>query len=506
MNKYYAENIDIRTMLFRYTVLSNLFGLKFDNCDSEQKLAKNEISDILKGMYSEQKERLLFLYASGVINHDTLMSLIQYNNADFLSDIVDMEKYLLNDEGKDINARIPYKIYNSAISLCAASKKHSTLEPINFIEAIEALRLDYQHIAVINGLIACDDMLMDYMRDVGLEFVKYDVGADRVELYDNINNDSYYADFKSRNTFDLNVLADIIQNSPVGNSENGYPEETVNTAMDYPYIADSRTFLSYLKVYDKAYGKEFLTQLNGAYTEDIQKAYQTFLNEMKLKFKISGYARRRKICGDKINHFDYDYNTIKDNELVSHELKKEDNLNDTINLPETYISMDKSGLMRKALYEYAKKRVLPDKFVAEMYYSEEIYYFVYDRDKDIFNELDTEAFTRDLFNFNKVWSVVRKAAAERKIVSDGTNVRFIYLNEIPEEEQEYAKALAKEQFEKQQEMRKSSASMSTLKQLISNAQNAKAAEETKKQQQNSDSENNSAAYKSKLGNRIINKK
>ena len=106
--KYYSDNVNIRTMMYRYAVINSLLGLRFDDIDVSLKLAKEDISNILNESYSEQKERILFLCASGVLNYQKIEQLIIHNNVDFLEDVMALENQLMADEEKSDDARIPY--------------------------------------------------------------------------------------------------------------------------------------------------------------------------------------------------------------------------------------------------------------------------------------------------------------------------------------------------------------------------------------------------------------
>lgn len=464
--KYYSDNVNIRTMMYRYAVINSLLGLRFDDIDVSLKLAKEDISNILNESYSEQKERILFLCASGVLNYQKIEQLIIHNNVDFLEDVMALENQLMADEEKSDDARIPYSVLEDALLICAAAKKYDFLSSADFKETVTELAKRPSEITIINGLIACNRELTEFMHDIGAKFVRLTPDM-TVEVYSDLEHDEYFETVMSElSDFDITSVSD----SDIADEN--------SKIYDYPFIADSNMLLKYLKVYSKLFGKDFLRHITedaANISEDIITEYEKYVDDKKLTFNIGGFVRRRKVCGDIVNHYDYDYNTVENNELKKQELiKAQDYSCPPIKLIRgTDVKNDCTAeeLRIKALNKYKKDKILPDRFVAEIFCDNNAYYYVYCRETDKFESVDTAEFSKQLFDFNKIWSVVRKAAAERKIIVVGNNITFPYLDEVAPDEQKYAIEIAREQYERQKaRQQKSSTQISTLRQLMSGAE------------------------------------
>ena len=225
-----------------------------------------------------------------------------------------------------------------------------------------------------------------------------------------------------------------------------------------------------------------------------------------MTFDIHGYIRRRNICGSIINHFDYDFNRIEDNKLIESTLTENESFSATITLSENDVksACADSELVGKALNKYKRTKILPEDFLAEIFYNGVTMYFVYSKSDDKFRKVDSSEFSAQLFDFDKIWSVVRKASAENKIMLVNGNLSFPYIDEILPEEQIYALAMAKEQYVLKMQQKKSSSNISTLKKLIAGAKNELDVKNEEKIQKQQIKQQKFEEAKMKLANRIQN--
>lgn len=495
-SKYISYDADMRTMMYRYSVLANYMGINFEGADkTSEKLSKADAEEILRENYSEQKERILFLCGTGVLNYDNIKPLIIRNNTTFIDDVIALEQQLMADTDKSDDERVPYSILENSLIVSAISKKYNNvLTTVDFSQIMSSLRM-CPDVSVVNGLIACKSDYIEFLREIGLDFVKINADTGNVELYDEIRNDKF---------FDT-LISNLVSISDIKEAFDSDDVELKSKAYDYPFAADSKKCLDYLKVYNKVFGKEFLKDFSGK-SEDIENAYDDFVNYKKLTINISGYVRRRKVCGDTVNHYDYDYNVIENNELTKSELVKGQDYNAVVKLSKEDAKGDFSSemMLEKALNKYKKQIILPDRFVAEIFYDKQIHYFVYDYNTDKFTAVSADLFTKQLFDFNKVWGLVRKAAAERRIIAVGNNITFPYLDELSHEEQLYAIEIAREQYERQKAQRNASGQISTLKKLISNAKEGAEAQAAEKAAAEEAKKARLAEAQAKKNNRINN--
>ena len=83
---YISEDADMQTMLFRYSIMVDVFNARLP----QELVCKNKLDDelkkkILRKPYTEQIDRLIFLYGVGVLNTEAIKSLVLHNDSDFLS-------------------------------------------------------------------------------------------------------------------------------------------------------------------------------------------------------------------------------------------------------------------------------------------------------------------------------------------------------------------------------------------------------------------------------------
>ena len=445
----------MRTMIYRYTVMQELLGIRFDNTEPICRLPKADIVEILSEIYSEQKERLLFLVASGVLEYDNVRHLIIKCNTDILNDVKMLEARLMEDD------EIPYSVLEQALVVSAETKKSSLLTTYDFDSILGELK-KMPEITIKNGLVGCANKeYQQFLFNIGMIFVTVDEETGEIKKCE-------------------------IQD------DNAFP-------------ADGYKCMLYQNVYNKTFGKDFIEHIvteNYINGDNIADEYEKYVTEQRLTFDICGYVRRRHICGDTVNHFDYDFNRIEDNELVESTMKSDSNYKAQIKLSESDVKAPCSDeeLIIKALNKYKKINILPDDFLAEVFYNTACHYFVYKQDTDKFQKVRSAEFSMQLFDFNKIWSVVRKAAAENKIMVINNNLTFPYIDEILPEEQTYALALAKEQYEIKLARKQESKHISTLKKLISDAKS----EINNKEQEKIDKIRRLNEAKAKMNNRITN--
>ena len=457
--KYYSDSADMLTMAYRYTVLNSFLGIKFNDAEPECTLPREDAKEILAEEYSEQKERLLFLVASGVLKYKNVKHLIIGNVHDFLDDVVELEEQLMSDE------ELSFSILEEALLVSSATKLSDKLVKYDFNTVLSELK-KHPDISVENGLVSCRNKEYEmFLKNIGLVFVR-------------INDDG------------IICKADKI-------TEDNF------------YVSDVYRTMLYLNVYDKIFGKDFIEKIigrNDINGDNIQEEYERYVIEQRLTFDIHGYIRRRNICGSIINHFDYDFNRIEDNKLIESTLTENESFSATITLSENDVksACADSELVGKALNKYKRTKILPEDFLAEIFYNGVTMYFVYSKSDDKFRKVDSSEFSAQLFDFDKIWSVVRKASAENKIMLVNGNLSFPYIDEILPEEQIYALAMAKEQYVLKMQQKKSSSNISTLKKLIAGAKNELDVKNEEKIQKQQIKQQKFEEAKMKLANRIQN--
>lgn len=415
---YISEDADMQTMIFRYSVLVDVFGARLPTeLKCENKFPDELKKKILRRPYTEQIDRLVFLYGTGIISEDVLKNLVLHNDSDFLSDVLDLENEVRKNEGADGADIMPYEQLQKIILLCANSKKYDELSAVSFNEVLEII--SSIHIFITDdGFIRCDGDLTEFLNNLGEPFGYYDTDSDNIQI-----EQPQYISAAVSDGYD--ILSD---KSPI--------------AVDCAHIRH------YLKVYDRLYGRDFITYAaeNGLpFDEDYWGEYEKYLSNVKLCFDFKAYPRKREICGSKVNYYDYAVNSIEENRLVSSELNAADDYSVSLRLDVDEPLQD-SELTEKALRKYRTSRQLIENMVIEVAHAGRTDIYIY-KDGNI-SPVDSAEFHRQLFDFNKIWSVIQMCSREKKIRRNGDVITLPqeFMDEIAPDQREYANNMIKEQY------------------------------------------------------------
>lgn len=424
----------VYSMMFRYAVISKVFGIEMPKDVEVQILSEDAAVQIKAETHSEKIDRLLFLYGAGVISEETALQLIITNKSDFFDDITAAENAVITDENSNAEDNLSNEQIESILLCSSNTKKYAEMQPISFAEAQELAGLP--HISLVDGLAKVTDS--DYYKfliDLGEQF-------GTVTKDDSIRteeNPQY-----------------LLENEEVkkGDVKSQY----------YPFPLNLKRLLRYSAVYDKPYGKDFIKfakENSLPIDEKYESRYEEYIKKIKLHFTVKSYNRKRHVCGDKINWFDYAAaadGSITDNLNADH--AKEIDL-------DVFADYTDKELIRKAIDKFRSIIPLDEGTVIEVYHnSEKTLYLV---KKSGLESLDNEKFHVMLFDFNKIWGIIQLCSRSRQIkVIDGKiTIPDNFMEEIEPTEREYAERIIKEQYLIMKERRKSNRLIRTLSELKS---------------------------------------
>lgn len=414
---YISDDTDMQTMLFRYSIMVDVFNAHLPaELKCQYHLSDDLKKKILRQPYSEQNDRLILLFGMGIIGEATLKELVLHNKTDFLSDVIKLEDRVRTDEDKNESERLSYETLEQIILLCANSQKFDEFSPLPFEQAEKLI--SNSHIFIENGFVKCDKDMAMLVNESGGQMGYYDENSDSIF----IEKPEY-------------VAAALADNYDVSS-------ETA------PIVTDYKALLCYSYVYDLLYGREFIKYAcdnHIPYDENYAAAYEKYLKKIKLTFNINAYTKKRNICGNKVNYFDYAFNTVENNELVQTALNADEAYSAEIVLDvnENYTDAE---LTVKALNKYKNSRQLLDKTVIEIMHGNNILLYIYDSDN--FTAIDSTSFRNQLFDFDKIWSVIQLCSRDGSLkrVNNTITIPQKYLNEIEPNQREYAERMISEQY------------------------------------------------------------
>lgn len=447
LENYISENADMQTMLFRNSLMVEAFG---DILKGEEKVKCVQTFDdelkklILRRPYSEQMEKLVFLYVAGVLERDVFINLAVHNNSDFLSDVISAENYLLESEGRSEEDILPVSLVSKLLLMCANSKKIANLSPIDFKAAAQLIS-NFHITLTKSGFIHCDRDVTKFLHSLGEPFGIYDINANETLMQTEAQNDF------------------VLQAADSEDYETNPEEKPL--AMNYVNLA------AFLSVYDEVYGRDFIrfaAENKLSVRDNFKQSYEDYLKEIKLKFKFNAYSRKQHICGDRVNAIDYKSLNVSNNTLVSAPLNNDNAYSKDIFIePNEYA--EEGELMKMALRRYQNCRQLYDDMVLEVIHCNEKFLFV-NRDSNLI-PVNNDDFHRELFDFNKIWGIIQKCSRERKITKTGNeiNIPSEYMSEIPPEQHVYVINMVKEQYKMSVARQRSNPVMHTMNDIRAQA-------------------------------------
>lgn len=432
-----GETDDIQSMIFRYAVIVEAFKTKLSKEFKVKQLSEETIKILNVEEHSEQVDRLTVLYGAGIISEDVYKAIVINNYSDYLEDVIAAENKVRIDEDEENDYdKLPYEKIEAALLLSVNSKKYEAMQHINFDTALKLMGMN--HITVCNGFVKCDKEVTRFLHNMG-EPLAYLTSDDEIEIEENEENIEI-------------ILAD---------------EDDVKSS-DFPFVINIRTLLNYLTILDEPFGRDYIKYAidnDVPFDDNYLVGYEHYVNDVKLTFEIKAYPRKRYICGTIINHFDYD---IRSDEEIVEEVSFYDS---TIKLNVAERTSDEE-LLIKALESYKNSKQPQEYMLVEVFHSGNSQYLIYKNEG--FFSVDEETYKKDLFNFDKIWSIIQMCSRTHQIrkVADGKiTIPDTFFDEIPENERVYAVNLIKEQYLRMQQKRKTNPIVQSLNSLQSQASN-----------------------------------
>ena len=133
--KYAGKSGMTYAMLFRYAVISAVWGIEIPQDIKLKKFSAETVDTLKAEKHSEITDRLIFLYGAGVISEETAVNLIKSNKADFYEDIIAVENTVISDIDKNEEDTLPYKQIENILLCAANSKNYPEIQSVSFAEA-----------------------------------------------------------------------------------------------------------------------------------------------------------------------------------------------------------------------------------------------------------------------------------------------------------------------------------------------------------------------------------
>ena len=438
--KNITTDYNVQTAVYRFWVVSKVCGMK--DTDEVREMPQNDLNKINFLSMTETLERLLFLYGAGIIDFKTIDRI--HKIKDDVSDVLrDAEDFLIAQQETYERERFPADKLSDVILCSALSKVYAGKDCMTFDDVRNLCSLD--SIKIVNGCIkVADKELMDMLLDLG-------------EFFQNCNDKEIFPGPETD-------ISNILENDDFKRGD--------IYAEGYPFMVYPKRLLYYEKIRKQIYGIEFLkyaVKCGLSFDDDLIDKYGRYIKRVKCSFDISCYHRKRSVCGDTVNQFDYFTNVHEDTAGAD----GTEHIELSILTEET-----DEKLVNMALHEFSLKVPIQNDTVLEVRNQSRIKLFVYRNDE--FIPIEAENFRKQLFDYDSIWQTIQNYAADHNIraVNGKVEVPLELMELFDEDNKPYAERMIREQYARQID-NKGGKIISKLSDLISNAAEKMKIEENK---------------------------
>ena len=466
--KKMGEDYDVNTAAYRFAVI--LKTLNYSLPEDIPVLTSDTASELLTQDMSGQIEKLLFLFGADVITEEDVNRLFGISQ-DISGVLNEAESFLKMDNKRTEKERMLREVFRTALVCAAVSAQYTSEdERLSFDDARKIIGL--KSVEIVNGYVKVRNKnLLELLIKCGESFGH---AGTNVEADNNIEN--------------------LLGDEDVRNGNTG--------SACYPIMMTPKHLKYYDDVFNRAYGADFIEY---AVEHDIKpdeqyiSRFEQYRSDIKCKFTISSYERKRRICGDKINQFDYFLNV--ENEKLNVDRR------DTVTVDQE-TEKSEEELLRIALDKYCGKIPVQNDTVLEVLHNQKIMLFVI-KDHD-YVPLESESFRSRLFDLEEMWGKIIAYTGEHplKLINGKLEIPIEFINQFDVDIREYAANLIAEQYSRQRGHSMGNKVISKLSELEEDAaeksgrkQRMREQRERLKQERrksyepdNSDSENNTEGW------------
>lgn len=292
--EYCAADDLIIPYIWRCAFLAKICGVRIPDDTEVVCMNEQEKDSVSSEPYSNALAHLLILFGAGYIRFEQMASLAR-DAKKYEDEILSAESFVIEQSGKDEKEQVSREYIENILLCTIESRKHPEIQTVNFEMARSLCEGPYTTIR--KGFV--------YVKDVAfltvLANVKEPMGGIRggaVEVFPS-----------ERNTGDINQKK-IDEELNKGNT---------NELPDILFLVNLKNAYYIQQIYSKPYSVEFITYAKAEgipFDENFSRKYDEYVLNNKLKVTVSAISRKRNICGDDVNWFDYGTTKYLDKQII----------------------------------------------------------------------------------------------------------------------------------------------------------------------------------------------
>ncbi len=430
--------------VWRGAFIAKICGIEIPDDMNFICMSEKEYNEFASEQYSDALAHLLIMYGSGFIGYENARDLSK-DAAKYSEEIYAAERFIIRQSEKDEKEQVTQELVEKIFLCTVNSKKYPEMQTVTFDIAQRLCEGPYT--VIRNGFV--------FVKDVGFYTLLVNVGesmgcfhADKLSVYTgNQCMSGISAENIEKELFPPKEEKDEKERS----GEKKKAEKKEEKFPELPFLLNLVNICYIQDIYGKPYSVEFIAYAkanNIPFDDNFAREYDRYVREQKLRVTVSATAKKRNICGEPANWFDYCTTKYLDKKIVideAYDLTEQIDLFGKVNKE---IKLNDEFLIDTALNGFIEEHTLTDNTVIEVTFCGKKYLYLFKINGNEKIPLESEKFRRIPFDYNNVWTTVMEWSRSKLIQKKGNEIVVpeSEMEKIAEPDREYAKRMIEEQY------------------------------------------------------------
>ena len=429
---YCASNEKVLSALWRAAFIAKICSIEIPNDIEVRTASQNEVANISAEPFSEALAHLFIMYGAGYISFEKLESIAR--DADkFKDEILAAENFIIEQSSKDEKERVSEEIVRKILLCTINSKKYPEIQTVSFDTARKLC--ESTHTVIHNGFV--------FVKNVGF-------------LTQLLNADEPMGYFK-RGKLEIFRKDEVLRefNENMGIEEILF--EAKNEMPDMPFVINLNNTFYIQKIYERPYAVEFIHYAKKSgipFDDNFENEYTSYVRRNKRRIIVSAISRKREICGDEVNWFDYGTTKYADKKIKIDSSFDYEEMIDLTKQVSDDADMSDDELTELAANTFIELKKPAEQTVIEVTFCGKKKLFLYMDGK--IAAIENEKFRRIPFDYNNVWTTVMEWSRSKLIQKKGNSIVVpdSEMQKLAQNDRKYAQRMIEEQYSLKKESNK----------------------------------------------------
>ena len=421
---YCASDEKVLSVLWRAAFIAKICGIQIPNDIEVRTASQAEVENISAEPFSEALAHLFIMYGAGYIGFKDIESLAR-DAEKFKDEILAAENFIIEQSSKDEKERVSEEIVRKILLCTINSKKYPEIQTVGFDTARKLC--ESTHTVIRNGFV--------FVKDKG--FLTQLVNADEPMGY-----------FK-RGKLEIFRKDEVLREFNENMSIEEILFEAKNEMPDMPFVINLNNTFYIQKIYDRPYAVEFIHYAKKSeipFDDNFESEYTSYVRRHKRQTIVSAISRKREICGDEVNWFDYGTTKYADRKIkIDSSFDYEEMIDLTKQISDDS-DMSDDELTELAANTFIELKNPVEQTVIEVTFCGKKKLFLYMDGK--ISTIENEKFRRIPFDYNNVWTTVMEWSRSKLIQKKGNSIVVpdSEMQKLALNDRKYAQRMIEEQY------------------------------------------------------------